>query len=359
MGVINIVTLRNTNSLEVIAGDNGTLGTELALNYSRSDLSVDFLANLKRDDGDSFDVSDRGQERITDPHNQHGANLKVTWRDTSLTLQQQQYHGENFISFTGAGQDVNYSTAKTTSAAAIQNFSWFDINSTLRLSYSWSEIEVVSQATGAGVLASISSPASNEPLITKTSAKGFNELRVNQANDWRISNRTELQFGWEYRKLDVPSYSTAYNYNLNAFLTSEFPIEWYGPNFAASRVTQFGSRRDIVGAYTQLRAEVLGDGELTLGLRHDSYSGIGSKISPRVGLVKPINKSQTLKLLYGEAFRAPSEEELNLAPSSSISGNSNLAAETVKTLELIWLGRWRQTQVSHRAISINLINLLV
>ncbi|MCX7676257.1 MAG: TonB-dependent receptor, partial [Alteraurantiacibacter sp.] len=48
------------------------------------------------------------------------------------------------------------------------------------------------------------------------------------------------------------------------------------------------------------------DWELTAGLRYDHYSDFGSTLNPRLALVWQTTERLTTKLMYGQAFRAPS-----------------------------------------------------
>lgn len=75
---------------------------------------------------------------------------------------------------------------------------------------------------------------------------------------------------------------------------------------------------------------------LNAGIRYDYYSIFsGSTINPRVGLIYTPWQSTTFKLLYGEAFRAPNQFELNFAIPGTQSGNSDLQPEKLDTLEFI------------------------
>lgn len=86
-----------------------------------------------------------------------------------------------------------------------------------------------------------------------------------------------------------------------------------------------------------------------LGVRHDDYSDIGSNISPRLGLIWNIDSDNTLKWLYGEAFRAPTRSELSVKNIPTRVGNPNLEPEISKTFELVWM----QTREGHyRSISL-------
>ena len=73
---------------------------------------------------------------------------------------------------------------------------------------------------------------------------------------------------------------------------------------------------------------------LNLGLRYDHYSTFGGTANPRAALIySPVEKT-TLKLLFGQAFRAPNAYELFYYGGGNES-NPHLKPETVKTTELV------------------------
>ncbi len=75
------------------------------------------------------------------------------------------------------------------------------------------------------------------------------------------------------------------------------------------------------------------DWELTTGLRYDYFSDFDSVLNPRIALVWTIDPQLTSKLLYGQAFRAPSFIE-QFAINNPVSlGNPDLAPETIRTIE--------------------------
>jgi len=78
--------------------------------------------------------------------------------------------------------------------------------------------------------------------------------------------------------------------------------------------------------------------ELTAGVRYDDYSDFGSTVNPRLALVWQTTDRLTTKLMYGEAFRAPSYLELYSRTAATLP-NPDLAPETSKTwdLSLSWL----------------------
>jgi outer membrane receptor for ferrienterochelin and colicins len=73
---------------------------------------------------------------------------------------------------------------------------------------------------------------------------------------------------------------------------------------------------------------------LNAGVRFDYYSIFGSTINPRAGLIFNPWQSTTFKLLYGQAFRAPNQAELN-NDIGRITSNPNLQPEKLDTLEFI------------------------
>ncbi|MFZ6743147.1 TonB-dependent receptor plug domain-containing protein [Undibacterium sp. JH2W] len=100
-------------------------------------------------------------------------------------------------------------------------------------------------------------------------------------------------------------------------------------------------RRKIDYVYIQDEWQFAPDWNLTAGLRHDRYSDVGSTTNPRLALVWDAAYDLTAKLMYGEAFRAPSFAELYSINNPAQRGNPSIQPETIKTLEaaVIWQAR--------------------
>ena len=90
--------------------------------------------------------------------------------------------------------------------------------------------------------------------------------------------------------------------------------------------------RKVDYIYAQDEWNIVRDWTLTAGVRHDNYSDFGGTTNPRLALVWDVTQSLTAKLLYGQAFRAPSFNE-QYSINAAANGNPNLAPETIKTLE--------------------------
>ena len=119
-----------------------------------------------------------------------------------------------------------------------------------------------------------------------------------------------------------------------------FPVPYYGDFSHYTTLVEPGDR-DILGVYGQYQTPLTESTDLTLGLRYDHYSGIGSSVTSRLALVHQLTHIHTVKLLYGEAFRAPSVVEQEIMNNPTIMGNLDLDPETVKTWELIWMSNWK------------------
>jgi iron complex outermembrane receptor protein len=71
------------------------------------------------------------------------------------------------------------------------------------------------------------------------------------------------------------------------------------------------------------------------GIRRDMHSEESSATSPRLAAIYAFDGGSAMKLLYGEAFRAPSVYEREFE-SDDFLRNPELAPERIRTLELVW-----------------------
>lgn len=106
------------------------------------------------------------------------------------------------------------------------------------------------------------------------------------------------------------------------------------------------SDRQIKSVYLQNSLKWQEQWELTLGAHFDDYDDVGNNLSLRGGMVYQYTPETTFKLLYGQAFRAPTLYELYALISTGLIGNPKLTPETVDTLDVIWLQDWGKVQSS-------------
>ncbi|WP_177307234.1 TonB-dependent receptor plug domain-containing protein [Pseudoduganella namucuonensis] len=94
------------------------------------------------------------------------------------------------------------------------------------------------------------------------------------------------------------------------------------------------ARRRVRSATLELNSRLGRDWRAVYGGRVDDYSDFGRQASPRLGLIYQPNDSGALKLLYGQAFRAPSAAERN-GTVNTVLGNAGLKPEVIDSLELV------------------------
>lgn len=92
-------------------------------------------------------------------------------------------------------------------------------------------------------------------------------------------------------------------------------------------------RRTIRHLFVQDQWTIAPEWALTSGLRYDHYSDFGATLNPRLALVWLSTDQITTKLLYGQAFRPPSYQELFAITSRSLP-NPELAPERSQTIDL-------------------------
>ena len=94
----------------------------------------------------------------------------------------------------------------------------------------------------------------------------------------------------------------------------------------------------IYSIYAQDEYQVLHNLAITVGLRSDRYSDLfeGGAVTPRAAVVYNPVKNSTVKLLYGEAYRAPNAYELNYRDEfAGYKANPSLGPERIRTGELV------------------------
>jgi len=151
-----------------------------------------------------------------------------------------------------------------------------------------------------------------------------------------------------YRGVDATAearWLPAPRFNLIAGTEAIFDRETFGApdqiDFATGeRLPRDGSTKIVdlvnVGAYTSANFKALDPWlKLTGGLRYDHHNVYGFQLTGRVGLVSRLHRTLVAKLLYGNAFKAPSPYLLYATPlrPGDVIGNSELKPQRVHTLE--------------------------
>lgn len=132
----------------------------------------------------------------------------------------------------------------------------------------------------------------------------------------RIGNRHTLVFGGEHRR-DLSLLQS----NHNADGSTNFSSDYTGHSTGLFLQDEIALRDDVI---------------LNAGLRYDSFSNFGGKLSPRVALIYTPGPKSAVKLLYGDAYRAPNAYESYLDSPGYNKANLTLEPETIRTLEAVY-----------------------
>ncbi len=133
--------------------------------------------------------------------------------------------------------------------------------------------------------------------------------------DQKLATSHLLSFGAEFRD-DFKILQRTYDSN----------AEYLNDNRPAS----------TMGIYLQDEFKVDPKLTLNLGLRHDRYRSFGSTTNPRLAAILNPKPSTTIKVLYGQAFRAPNAYEMYYQDGMSQLANPRLSPERIRTAELAW-----------------------
>lgn len=335
-GVINIISRTGVNRVSFGAGELGARKADLNLSHSTENWTTNLYTHLAEDNGQLYringiDTRDPRRESVLDWNLGYGA--------TRLQAFVSNLEGEDFYTLEKVNNDYNYYQQESQhfrlEQGLVPDESW---KMTLSLSYRNVKQHLHGVLLPAGALAARSQPASADPMVAKVTLGG-EAYRFQVANDLTVTPDLSVQFGGEWARERETTARMHTNFNLENLARGELPIPFYG-DFEHEFQVGLENSRDLGGAYTQLLYNLNADTRLVGGLRYDRYESISGYTSPRLGVIHQLSAHHTLKLLYGEAFRAPSFAETGILNNPVLVGNPDLGNEAVKTLELLWMGTW-------------------
>jgi len=337
-GVINIISRRQQNRVSLGVGENQRGKADINLSHRSGELESNLYAHLAEDHGQHYQI---GGVDTRDPRREAVLDWNLKYRNTHFYAFVSDAHGDDFYTLEKIRNGFNHYQQESQHYRVEQDFTFTEQwRASASFNYQQTEQQLHAMLQREGALAAISTPSSNEPMLSKASLAS-DSFRIHLANDLNLNEHLSWQFGGDWlreRQTDAQSHA---NYDLGQLARREYPIRYYG-NFDHATRVGLDTQRDITGLYSQWLYDLTDATRLVGGARYDYYSTIGGHTSPRLGVVHQLNETHTLKLLYGEAFRAPGFAETHLINSSALISNPDLANETVKTWELLWVATWSQ-----------------
>jgi len=165
----------------------------------------------------------------------------------------------------------------------------------------------------------------------------FETQGIESILQFEITKNLLFLLGTQFEKLRVYNYFIEKNY----LRTDTDAIQPFFFDFDGQEKKQ-NDNREIRALFGELSYEPFRWLSVTLGLRYDEYSDFGKTLNPKGGLVLVPMESKDygaiyFKILYGEAFRAPTFQELydqtQAFKAGGVFGNSEILPETVETFE--------------------------
>lgn len=323
LGVINITTVKNKDMVALLVGSNHRTQAQLFKTAQLGEWNLDFFANAYRDRGQAYVVEHADTHnpyQTRDPIDGYDVDVKLGNQKNQLNVTYFKRNAQDFYLSENTSNEFNESEVSDTSIHFQRTLDWAaDIKTDYSLRYHQRSSYL------------------QLPLIPPSVDATFKEAayEFNLHNSWLINDTHSVQFGLENRHID----SDAVNLNIGAntlSITEEY-------------------QRDVIGLYVQNQNSFGKNTELTLGARYDYYSKIGAAFNPRLGLTHQVSDFQTVKLLYGKAFRAPGIGDLTLTSNNDLIGNPDLKPEIIATWELVWMGSWEKNNLTITAFD-NLVD---
>lgn len=342
-GVINIISRQSQNSVSLSAGNQGQGKIDLLAGYQLGDWQLNAYGHLYTDDGFSYSLP--AGQTTRDPRDASALNLDLHNGNTRMQAAYYHLDSDDFYIGETLRNQFNHYLQETTQFSVDQKLSLIEsINTHISFSYLTIKQEFNLQLLPEFYLSGLSQPDSNEAFLGKGLFAG-KTYRLVIANDATLDENSSLQFGAEWRRNQETDATAKNNYDLGQLARGEFPVNFYGNFEQSTSIGQLDSQ-EVFGIYGQWLYDLNNSTRLTLGSRFDHYQEIGKHLSPRLGIVHQFSDTQTVKLLYGEAYRAPSLSETGLTNNPVLVGNPELDYEIVKTWDLLWQGIWKNSRVA-------------
>ena len=347
-GVINIVTRKQQKSFALAYGSQQRRQLHSLWSAKAGDWMLDGFIHAYKDNGDEFVLPDSFSKQpiaTRDPRQQSGADLALSRAETQIHISYNRLNTEDFYQSDNTANGYNANERQWWHLALDQGFTWLpNTQSKVSLSYQQFTYDFDLYLTGPGQLLGASNPRSAEPFKGDARLAG-DSWRFTFTNDWTIDDQSSTQWGAQWARHEETDASALGNFDLIQLSQGRPPITYYGDQGKMFPIGTEDSQSNV-GMFVQYLRNLRESTRLTLGGRYDDYAELAGRFSPRLGLVEQLNQTYSLKLLYGEAFRAPTLAEIGLINNPLLFGNLDLNHEIVKTWDLILMGNWKATNLS-------------
>lgn len=336
-GVVNIITSDKLNNAYVGTGNFNHKEAYVNAAQSAENWQTSVSVRVFDDAGDTYD------DDVSDPRQGAELSAKLCYQRLQFQLHHQQRRFDDFYSSNNNGV-----YAETATQFLRAQYRWLDTTAyslEAYAAYSRQQHDIRYELLSAEAVQALPTDIVNgaAALLTGVSSEE-REWQIGLEGRYQFNDQHELFAGFDWRQADNYRDRTLSNYRsadpLDLLLGRlNQPISYAAGEWVDLSSSSKEGKRDIRSLYVQDKYQIHAQWAATLGARYDDYSDFGGNLSPRLSLLYTPNDNSNFKLLYGEAFRAPSIRQL-----SGIPGNSELQAEKIKTLELAWLQKHTAAQ---------------
>lgn len=334
LGVISIETVEKKNEAALAGGSNFSRRGEANLSTHVGEVQLSAFVSGFADDGQGYRsvTQDFGKTGPTsDPRSGLDFYSTVRWKGLTLRIRHMDREDQDFLIFSSLANDTQYVSTRQTSGqleyeSDLSHAVHLDVGASVSLDHWKGLLEAIQP--GVEVAPGFVTPQAyyGGPFLEGYYASGHADLR------WDVMKGFTVSAGLQYDNTNFTRIATLGNFDE---LTLEpFPeiTEVTDPN----SVFNIKKTRQIVGAYLQGQND-FHHLHLTYGLRLDHYNDFGSSLNPRAAITYDTPVNSWIKVMYGQAFRAPNYLELYDRANPIDFGNPNLDAETVRTLEVAYI----------------------
>ncbi|MCP4701802.1 MAG: TonB-dependent receptor [Gammaproteobacteria bacterium] len=345
LGVVNIITDKSLNEIEAAAGSFAGGRAHVNYSYAGDELEAAVFVKYFQDEGekysDIYDSTNKHSAATRDPRNGFDLYLSTEYKGWAFKLSHIRRRDEQFYVVGNFSNSFNAYPREYSYANLSYAWNWLQqVDSVVKIGCRHSRMEYHMPLMPAGALAAISTPSGSKPLLTIAPFEEQEPI-ITFHNALHMTGGYELQFGMEYRRPEMTDITVSNNYDLGDLSNGRFPVRYYAELLPTTPIGKERTR-SVLGLYGQYQFSPWKPLTVTAGVRYDRYADFGSSTNPRLALVYRPQKKTALKLLYGEAFRAPAFIETDTINNPLVIGNPDLKPEKSKTWEFIWMQRFER-----------------
>jgi len=341
LGVVNIITNRSRNKISAEIGSNNGYRVSVSANEKVKDFKLSGFMSVHEDQGQHYNnIFDRYFQttETKDPQRGLDVSFEADYREISLGLHHSQRHFNDFYRYNYLANGLaEENTTQTLLNLQCKTLITSKLQMALGLSGSYSQWDGLTRPIVGGIM---------PPFMEADYISGptFAHRLITLNNDWTytLNKQHSINFGLQYEFADVPTAYISSNYSTKDFSYLGRVITYTDD---ASRFVD-NKNRQIQSAYMEDNYRWNNDFRSVVGMRYDYYNDFGNALTPRLALIYTTPWKDNIKLMYGQAYRAPTLSMLWTKNNPITIGNPNLRAEDISTSEIAYIHVASQHQIT-------------